>query len=360
MRVFVSEYICGGAWPEKTLDGSLPVEGRAMLVALVEDLLHASGLDVVITWDGRLSAFPVQPSARLKIVQVSSLEGEAREFKRLCHDSDAVVVIAPEFHGILASRIETASTVTGVVGCDSEATRLCSDKLRLAEFLTDAGIPTIPTERFDLAHSGENDRFQTSVFPCVIKPRDGAGSTLTRKVSNADELAALSDQFCTAAEGFEFIRQPFVEGLAVSCAAIVTAGQGGEFEPSSIDVLPPVQQMIADDGRFGYLGADYPGLLPPADIDRIENLARRCCQAISGLRGYVGFDLLIPNKAEQSPVVVEINPRLTTGYLLWRKMCVSNLAVHILESCLRQDSSAVEPLCWNPENYSFRTDSFGE
>ena len=54
MQVFVSEYVCGGAWPEERIESSLAHEGRAMLTALVEDLSRIPGARVITTWDARL------------------------------------------------------------------------------------------------------------------------------------------------------------------------------------------------------------------------------------------------------------------------------------------------------------------
>jgi len=357
MRVFVSEYICGGAWPEASLDSSLIVEGRAMLLALVEDLLRIPDLEVVITWDQRLSAFPLGNNSRLEIVPVISPTTEAFDFKRWCIECDVTFVIAPEFHDILASRIETASAETHVAGCDVESTRLCSDKLRLAGFLESVEVSTIPTERFELSNAEGN---RSVPFPSVIKPQDGAGSTLTCKASSSNELNRVSRWLLTSGEGFKFIRQPFIDGLAVSCAAIVTARQGGRPDGLRIEVLPPCQQIVSADGQFRYEGADSPGQLDSTDCDRIQSIVRRCCTVITGLSGYVGFDLLIPFDSRDTPTVVEINPRLTTGYLLWRKMCSDNLAARILESCVESEAAVGRSIVWKPGPQKIRINSLGD
>ena len=58
LRVFVSEYVCGGGWPGETIAGSLATEGRAMLCAIVEDFSRIAGVQVVTTWDARLGSPP--------------------------------------------------------------------------------------------------------------------------------------------------------------------------------------------------------------------------------------------------------------------------------------------------------------
>ncbi len=356
MRVFVSEYVCGGAWPEETLDSSLAVEGRAMLVALVEDLLRLPGVDVTTTWDKRLGPVPLCPVSTLSVEQISSRHDEQQAFERLCEQSDFAFVIAPEFHNILADRVRAASARTRLLGCDVEATALCSDKLRLATFLAEAGIPTISTEAFEPASQPDSIEKGGATFPCVIKPRDGAGSLLTTKVSNSAELVALSKQLKADGNGFSFVRQPFIEGVAISCAAIVTTGQGGDSDGLRIDVLPPCQQILADDGRFTYEGAEYPPPVATAARVNVERLVRRCCASISGLSGFVGFDLLVPDAENAEPIVVEINPRLTTGFLLWQKMCNDNLVGRMLAS--NDDAPTIDsPLSWKSAPTAIRMSS---
>jgi tyramine---L-glutamate ligase len=346
MRVFVSEYVCGGAWPEEHLDGSLAVEGRSMLLALVRDLLRIPRVEVVTTWDHRLGMFPIEVSSRLTIVEVSSPDDEQVEFDRLCDECEVAFVIAPEFHGILAARVERASLRTKLIGSSHAAARLCSDKLLLAEFLDERDVSTIPTEPFELSDSGSGDVAWPPEFPCVIKPRDGAGSVLTFRADTAAGLDALSLRLQKDDAGFSFVRQPLVDGLAVSCAAIISSGQGGDVENPQVDVLPPCEQVLSGDGRFRYEGASFPGRLSPTDVDRIQSVVRRCSSLVPGLCGFVGFDLLILHESIAEPLIVDINPRLTTGYLLWKKMCVDNLAHRMLEAALADGESFAEPLAW--------------
>ncbi|NQV28174.1 MAG: ATP-grasp domain-containing protein [Rhodopirellula sp.] len=378
MRVFVSEYVCGGAWLEKTLNSSLAAEGRAMLVALIEDLLRLPGIDVVTTWDQRLGDFPVEEASTLSIVPISSPLDERRAFERLCEESAAAFVIAPEFHGILADRAAAASLRTRLIGCDQKATALCSDKLKLAEFLEASGIWTVPTEGFVPETSETSLPNFAPPFPSVIKPQDGAGSVMTFNVSTAAELSRLSAELLTDSGGFEFVRQPFIEGVAVSCAAVVSTATcatdtgsaatasvetgstkcDSTFAGPLIDVLPPCRQILSDDGRFRYQGANFPAGIERSDLQRVERLVRHCCSVIPGLHGFVGFDLLVPSAENAEPIIVEINPRLTTGFLLWQKLCNDNLVSRMLAADdVPPDES---PLSWKSGSDTFRMSSLPE
>lgn len=366
MRVFVSEYVCGGAWPDDVLDSSLAVEGRAMLVSLVEDLLQVSGCEVVLTWDSRLGpcSFSDTPatvdfsdhlsrpksseSRPLNVVTVTSRAEEEESFRRLCHESDAVFVIAPEFHGILEDRVRLASRAARVIGCRTDAISLCGDKMRLAEFLADHGVRSIPTQSFDLRTRSDFREFR---FPCVVKPRDGAGSQLTYQIASPEQLAGVQAELLERDADFSFIRQPFLDGIAVSCAAIIGAGKGSG-DDSPIIVLPAAEQIVSECGSLRYLGADFPGRVTSLMADQVESLVRKCCDVIPGLQGFVGFDLLLPLVGDSTPIVVEINPRLTTGYLLWRQLCSANLASLMLGAGDRESMSEFRK--WNQSSCRIR------
>ncbi len=342
-RVFVSEYICGGAWSQGPLDNSLAIEGQSMLAAIVSDLLRISDVLVMTTLDARLQ----QPSSwiastSLEVSTVSSPEQEAELFRELSRRADSVLVIAPEFENLLADRCRLVESQNGsrLCGCSSQAVQFCADKLTLAEQLKCAGIETIPTASFNLTAPDS-----PYPYPFVIKPRIGAGSQFTFRIDRPDELTECVDEIAASAQKTEFIQQPFVPGVAASAGAIF--GNTSDV----IDIFPAGQQVLSDDRRFQYVGCDLPG---PFSAARQEQIATLICQSrdrIPGLNGYVGFDLIIPEDHDQTPVLVEINPRLTTGYLAWRKLTADNLSERILHP-----STASRQIRWHRRLVRFRLD----
>jgi predicted ATP-grasp superfamily ATP-dependent carboligase len=337
-RIFVSEYVCGGGWSEETLEPSLAREGRAMLLAVAADLLRVSGCEVVTTWDKRLGAFPretcledfaagedrLSAAWRLEIHELDSAD-EATRFRELCAGSDAALVIAPEFHGILARRTEVAAHETALLGSDVEAIELCSDKLRLAEFLLEREIPSIPTTTLEPGTPEPN-----WPFPIVMKPRDGAGSLETFLIENREQLESRCRRAVECSEQarakghptFDFIQQPFVPGEPLSAAVI--QGPDGDRR-----FLPVCRQSLSDDGCFRYLGSDWNSALTSLWQAKCEQLTSRILGEIPGLAGYVGFDLI--GGPDASLEIAEINPRLTTGYLAWRKRSSGNLAANMMK-----------------------------
>ena len=115
----------------------------------------------------------------------------------------------------------------------------------------------------------------------------------------------------------EMLIQPYVEGMPAS--VVFFAG------PQQAIALPPACQNLSADGRFRYGG----GRLPlGADLaNRAVRLARQAIDAVSGLQGYVGVDLVLGSEADGSrDWLIEINPRPTTSYVGLRALARLNLA----------------------------------
>lgn len=345
IRVFVSEYVCGGAWPQPQICGSLAREGGAMLAAIVADFARIPDVRVSTTWDARLGTPPF-PGVHTAIVETQ--EDELPVFRELAGLCDATLVIAPEAHGVLEQRARIVEGTTGrLLGSTSAAIRLCGDKLATANYLAARGIRTIPTRSFSPFASSAAEQEQHSLptdwsprFPLVLKPRDGAGSQSTVLVRGRSELAELARSLAADPVFEEFICQPYIPGRTVSIAAIVSPTTG------TVVVLPPAEQTLSHDGRFTYLG----GVVPARNIDRgaLEQTVRDILPLIAGLRGYVGIDLIVPEDALDRPIVVEINPRPTTSYTGYRRLTDENLAERLLTPEMDE-----RPILWRDERVSY-------
>ena len=284
IRVFVYEYLTSGALAGLPEAESLAREGRAMFAAAVADLEGCKGV-VVCTSEG----------------------AEETHFRAAARRADFALVIAPEFDDILAERCEWAEQEgCRLLGPSIEAIRLTADKLRLAEHLARAGVPTIPTVPFTLAPPWPP--------PYVVKPRYGAGSQDTFLVR---DLAPI--------ERPDTILQPYL------------APRHGPLSLACIGRMPLVlmRQTLSADGRFHYLGGER-----ALDVDDApyRELARAALDAVPGLAGYFGLDLLWPQGADR-PVVVEINPRLTTSYVGLRALCEGNLMQTLLDAARGREVS---------------------
>ena len=66
----------------------------------------------------------------------------------------------------------------------------------------------------------------------------------------------------------------------------------------------------------------------PLNFD-LTKLALKAMTAIGATTGHFGIDVIVPDDGSE-PVVVEINPRLTTSYLGYRELMTENVAERIL------------------------------
>lgn len=294
-----------------------------MLLTVLRDAVRVPDLEVVTIWSAQRERFPVEGVA---FQLAHSPEEEIELLAEMAAWCDVTLLIAPEFDGILTQRALLVEGVGGrLCGPSPLAITTCADKLELASLLQNAGLTTLETHQF----FSENTADSEVTYPCVIKPRDGAGSQQTYLVRNAADFQALQPVWKNSSLLKQSIWQPYLAGRAVSVAVLVTP-ELYRYEP-----LLPCEQTLSQDDRFTYLG----GLTPARDVDvlAIQAAAVAACRQVPGLRGYVGIDLILPDGDASSPVVVEINPRITTSYLGYSQLCHQNLIARCLDSDIDEE-----------------------
>jgi predicted ATP-grasp superfamily ATP-dependent carboligase len=301
-----------------------------MLVAVLEDMACCPGIRISTLVD-RQQTLPRHWPDNVAVRRLEPANEESI-FRELAAAADWSLVIAPEFHGILAQRSRWVEEVGGrLLGPSPKAIRLTADKLLLARFWSERSIPT-PAPDFS--------------FPLVCKPRFGAGSQATFLVHDPEELSRAVLQAGEEGWSEELIFQWYVPGLPASVAFL-----GGPERRLS---LPAVEQRLTDDGRFRYLG----GRLPlPGPLDRrARTLAERAAECVEGLCGWFGVDLILGDAIDGSEdVAIEINPRLTTSYLGLRRLARFNLAEAMLEVAMNSASSTWK---WGNEFIDFDADQW--
>jgi predicted ATP-grasp superfamily ATP-dependent carboligase len=293
--VFVYEYVTGGGLAGSELHPSWTAEGNAMRRALVEDFAAVPGLRVVTTRDHRLQAEP-GPWSTLSVGAGEELE----TFRRLASEADYTVLIAPETDGLLHERAAILEELDRPsLGCTSSAIALAGNKWLLAARLEEHAIPT-PTCRLIDATEEPADDIR---YPAVIKPVDGAGSV------NTFFVPSLADWPEDARAMQVALIQPFVDGIPMSASFLVLDDR------RKVLLGLATQQMDFDAQRFVYRGGRIVPETVPVPLDDLF----RTVDAVGGLRGWVGVDF-IWDAAASRVVVVEINPRLTTSYVGFRRL----------------------------------------
>jgi predicted ATP-grasp superfamily ATP-dependent carboligase len=310
MRIFLYEWATGGGLVEEpgTIPASLLREGAAMIGALAADLRRIDGCRVVALRDPRVLQLPL---AGCEVVDVLGRASQRDEFERLAAESDATILIAPEFDGILLKAAWAVAASGGrLMSPSPEFVRIAGDKQRTCDVLAAAGIPVPHGMKLD----GDAPLPADFAYPAVLKPIHGAGSQDTYVVSGPYDTPppyAWPRRF-----------EQYVPGLAVSVAVLCG--------PAGRTTLAPCKQRISDDGRLQYLGGELP--LAAGLAERAAALAARAVSALPPAIGYVGVDLVLGREPDgAADFVIEVNPRLTTSYVGLRAAAASNLAEVMLK-----------------------------
>jgi predicted ATP-grasp superfamily ATP-dependent carboligase len=333
MRVLLLEAVSAGLVDERPESSLLLPEGRAMLLALLEDLAALD--DVSTTTIVHVDiASQVPAAANLNIVSVQTANEGRDAYRRLIGESDAVLVLAPETAGLLHELVQEAGEKA--LNCSPAAIALCSDKLQLAEHCLAHGVPTIPTRLVNWSKEVNNQHVY------VIKPRDGAGCDRTFLVRGSGGWHRAQAQY--AQNHSAAIQQPLCAGRPVSVA--------GLFHPAGIELFPVAEQDIGCGGAFGnqyhYRGGNLPARITPQQSAAVHALVRSVAATLPGLRGYVGIDVILPRESPEEPLLVEINPRLTTSYVGYRQLCDENLMTVILNH-----AGAAPTIVWRKRTVTF-------
>ncbi|MFN2432691.1 MAG: ATP-grasp domain-containing protein [Gemmatimonadota bacterium] len=334
MRILAYEHFTATSGPATA---SLRAEGGAMLRALVTDLVRAGHevTTVTATDTPRLVRSALRRAgARL---QTAHAAGEPRGFGRLLREVEAAWIVAPETGGCLES-LARAARAAGVrlLGSSPEGIASAASKLRTFEALRAAGVRAVPTRVIEIS-GGVPPLPDGGGWwpPLVAKPDDGVGGERMVLVGRRNDLARAA---IVAGGSGRAVLQPWIEGAPASVSVLVG--------PRTALPLAVQSQRIELAPAFRYAGGDVP-LDSPFAEDALE-LAAAACRAIPGLAGYVGVDLVLtPN----GPLVVEVNPRLTTSYLGLRRVFrenVAELALRVLDGESPQPPRAVRRVRFDP------------
>lgn len=294
MNLFIYEHLTSGANAAEALPQSLLSEGDSMVQAVIRDLATTDDYQLITLRDQTLAD---SAADHCKILWVSDQASYKQAWQQCLEAADAVLLIAPESDGILA-HLQRAVITNGKVelGCTPAVTQLCGDKLALSGALNKHGFQTLPCQT--LADYHHQPLFHAQQL--VIKPRDGAGSIDIFLLDASTDLTHwLKDSPSS------WLVQPYLEGPAISL--------NGFFSDNTSTLLSRNHQQL----RFQQHRLEVTASIPAADGEAVIS-EQAACQlladlkhALPGLWGFVGIDLI--NTAE-GPVVVEINPRVTSSY----------------------------------------------
>lgn len=290
MKLLVFEYATASGID----DPEIFPEGKSMLEALLADF---SEFDVEFLLSERFSDIELKSPFSPVLID-TPIDAWLREN---LEGFDACIFIAAEEDMELyrLTRIIEDSDVL-LLGSDSEAVRLCSDKSETFRVLR--GKVPLP-ETYGADDLGEVDS------RVIVKPSDGVACQGIRILEPGEGIDVQDNM----------IIQEFIEGEAVSVSLLA---DGRRALPFSLNK----QNIIMNNGSL-----EYDGGYTPMDHEMMEEafrVATRAVESIGGLRGYVGVDLILADR----PYLIEINSRITTPYIGLRRLTDRNMGRMIIDA----------------------------
>jgi hypothetical protein len=163
-------------------------------------------------------------------------------------------------------------------------------------------------------------------FPLVFKPVVGVGSSGLSVINDESQIDMAVDKMRRETKCGSFIVQKLIDGVAASVSLIST---GNEASPLTLN-----RQIVTLSHPFSE--SRYEGGVVPLrhKLEREALMtAQTTVKSLGGLKGYVGVDMVL---SSNGPVVVDVNPRLTTSYIGLRRVVNINPAQAIIDAFLEQ------------------------
>lgn len=298
-----------------------------MLRALLADLLEIPGLELSITRDARVS--PLQMPVAVNVIGPDVDVWQS--WRQAMETADAIWLIAPETGGVL-ERLSCMAVATGktLLGSLPGAVAIAARKSITSQVLSRHGITVLPTwlpQHFSFGQTGE----------WVAKPDDGAGCEDTCRFANPDRMRA----WLRVGNRMEsHVIQPYLDGVPASLSMLCRDGMAWLLSCNR-------QRIRMDRGTFSYHGSVLNEMT--AYWTDFERIGQKIAQAVPGLAGYVGVDVMV---SDDTVTVLEINPRLTTSYAGMRMATGLNPARLVLDMFYNENFQWPQSLARNIVEFS--------
>jgi predicted ATP-grasp superfamily ATP-dependent carboligase len=327
LNLLIFEYVSGGGYANQKLSSSIISEGYGMLRSLISDC-KAAGHNVTTLLDSRLKEFN-PPNEADQIVYVSSPNEMSSKLEGQSSVADAVYAVAPESGQVLEKLVQNIEPSGGAsLNCTIDAIKRVSNKMTTYETLEKMGLKVPETVLLDIHEKTENLKRLTKElgYPLVFKPLDGVSCGGLSLVKEKGDIALAAKKVARESLNNYFIVQRLIRGKAASVCVIST---GDKALPVTLN--KQLVTLAPPDEESRYSG----GVVPFVHSLEEEALktAQRAVESVRGLKGYVGVDMILAN---EGPVVMEINPRLTTSYIGLRKVTDFNPAQTIIDAAFGQ------------------------
>ena len=162
-------------------------------------------------------------------------------------------------------------------------------------------------------------------FPAIFKPVNSVGCEGLSLINSKTQVSIAIEKVANQANTRRFISQELIQGQPTS-VTIISDGTNAvpiSLNKQHVSLRAPNQDSTYNGGTTPF---DHP------QNDKAFATAKRLVESIEGLRGYVGVDLIL---TKNEPIVIEINPRLTTSCIGTRKILNTNIAQTLIDSTLK-------------------------
>ncbi len=275
-----------------------------MLHSLLRDCVEAFvACEITVLRDARLPPLESDVQKRVRVISVAHNFMQA--WQAALEHTEAVWIVAPETGGVLERLVQAAQTAgRRVLNSSVEVIALCSSKLKTAAHLQVHGIATVPTYKYGHEYSPPT----ALTGPVVVKPDDGAGCLSTYYFPNV-----------AAVRGKHDVIQAYIVGKPMSLSLWC---EGGVATLLSINE----QRIGKIEAQLSFEGCTVNAMNATNTtaelLAQFQSLASAIARAVPGLWGPVGVDFVL----NESLVVIEINPRMTTSFATLRQTCNINIA----------------------------------
>ena len=226
------------------------------------------------------------------------------------------------------------------LNCESKVIKTVANKAALYEDLQKKGFRTPKT----LVLNSSNSLAQVKQaikrefsYPIILKPMDGVGCGGLSIVKEDAQVKVAVKKVKAGFRVTHFVVQQFIEGEPASVSLLCKGKKALaiSLNRQSITLAEPNETSSYDGGCVPFSH--------PLKQEAMS-LAEKVVESFSGLRGYVGVDLVL---ATDGPYVVDVNPRLTTSYVGLSKVANFNVAEALINSVINGQ------LPFKPENRCF-------
>ncbi|MCL5876241.1 MAG: ATP-grasp domain-containing protein [Candidatus Bathyarchaeota archaeon] len=326
MRIFVYEHVSGGGHAGQPLPAGVLAEGFAMLRCVVADF-RAAGHEVTVLLDERLAKVDA-PTGANYTMQVLYANEPKKFLQNAAKNYDAFYVIAPETDRILEDFVKTVEgTGKTSLNCESTSIAQVADKAALIEALQKNGAATPKTLALnvhDKSSAIEQKIKDALSYPLIFKPSDGTSCSGISLLKSQTEIDAALAKIKTQSTNPQFLAQEFIQGTPASVSLICNGKKAAAISLNKQQV-----SLAQPKGESSYLGGCVP--LDHPLKQAAFGLAEKVVDAFSGLRGYVGVDVVL---GEKEVFVLDVNARLTTSYVGLRQVADFNVVEAIINAAV--------------------------